>query len=336
MQFFAGGTGIERHNITPGFVEDALDSLRQRGLPTAPLLAAAGLSQTVTKPVTNQQYGRLWWLIAEALEDEFFGHGARAMRPGSFDLMCHSVLHGANLEQALRRALQFLNVILDEPRGSLRIRDGEAVLTLDDSRRPYRPAFAYRAYWLIVMGVSCWLIGRRIPLRRLDFACPAPPDRSDYGNFFGAPVRFDQAQTVLVFDSTYLSLPLVRSVPALETFLREAPGNVLIRYRQDHQISSRVRARLGALSPVDWPDFDALANQLDMTPVTLRRRLRGEGQSFAAIKDELRAVLAQRLLRPQGPSVAEVAAALGYSEPSAFHRAFVKWTGQSPGALRRS
>ncbi|WP_101419855.1 AraC family transcriptional regulator [Brucella melitensis] len=324
---------MERHNITPGFVEDALESVRQRGLDTAPLMAAAGLPQKVREPVTNVQYGRLWWLIAQTIDDEFFGLAARPMRPGSFDLLCHAVLHAGTLEHALRRALQFLNVVLDDPRGELRIRDGMAHIVLTDAAG-HRPAFAYRAYWLILMGVASWLVGRRIPLRTLDFACPAPVHRQDYHKFFGAPVLFDQPATRLVFSSTYLALPIIRSDVALENFLREAPANILIRYRHDHDISFRVRAQLNALPAQEWPSFDDLAKGLRMSAPTLRRRLKAEGQSFGTIKDELRFVIAQKLLQEKKLSIAEVAAELGYSEPSAFYRAFQKWVGRSPGQFR--
>ncbi len=324
---------MERHNIAPGFVEDALESVRVRGMDTAALMAKIGLPETVTEPVTNVEYGRLWWLIAETINDEFFGLVARPMRPGSFNLLCHAVLHAGTLERALRRALQFLNVVLDDPRGELRIRDGMAHVVLTDAGHP-RPAFAYRAYWLILMGVVCWLIGRRIPLRTLDFACPAPVHRQDYHKFFGAPVLFDQPVTRLVFSSSYLSLPIIRSDVALDSFLREAPANILIRYRHDNDLSARVRAQLNALPITDWPSFEELAKGLGMSVPTLRRRLRGEGQSFGTIKDELRFVIAERLLQESRLSVAEVAAELGYSEPSAFYRAFHKWMGQSPGRFR--
>ena len=324
---------MERHNIAPGFVEDALESVRIRGIDTAPLMAKIGLPETVTEAVTNVEYGRLWWLIAETIDDEFFGLAARPMRPGSFNLLCHAVLHAGTLERALRRALQFLNVVLDDPHGELRIRDGMAHIVLTDAGPP-RPAFAYRAYWLILMGVACWLIGRRIPLRTLDFACPAPVHRQDYHKFFGAPVLFDQPVTRLVFSSSYLSLPIIRSDVALESFLREAPANILIRYRHDNDLSARVRAQLNALPIADWPSFEELAAWLGMSVPTLRRRLRGEGQSFGTIKDELRFVAAERLLQENRLSVAEVAAELGYSEPSAFYRAFHKWMGQSPGRFR--
>ncbi|MDB6180382.1 AraC family transcriptional regulator [Paracoccus fistulariae] len=324
---------MERANITPGFVRDALRIAAGQGVDTAALLDTVGLPQHIDRPVTNREYGRLWWQIARELRCEFFGLGERAMRPGSFDLMCQAILPCSNLERALRRALQFLNVILDQPHGRLTVADGLAVISLRDTAQ--RPAFAYRAYWLILMGVACWLIGRRIPLQRLDFACPAPKDRQDYRSFFGAPVLFGQAQTDLVFDSSYLSLPIVRSETALDSFLRGAPANLLIRYRHDDDISARIRARLGAVPPADWPGFEDTAAMLQLSPATLRRRLRRDGQSFGAIKDELRSVLAQRLLQ-QDMTVAEVATELGYSEPSAFHRAYVKWTGQSPGAFKRS
>jgi AraC-like DNA-binding protein len=72
-----------------------------------------------------------------------------------------------------------------------------------------------------------------------------------------------------------------------------------------------------------------------MTPATLRRRLRSEGQSFASIKEEIRSTLAQSLLRESDLSVADIACEVGFTEPSAFHRAFRKWTGASPAAFRR-
>lgn len=71
-----------------------------------------------------------------------------------------------------------------------------------------------------------------------------------------------------------------------------------------------------------------------MSAPTLRRRLKAEGQSFGTIKDELRFVIAQKLLQEKKLSIAEVAAELGYSEPSAFYRAFQKWVGRSPGQFR--
>lgn len=319
--------------ISPDFVEDALDCLRHRGVDVLPLLGKAGLPDPVRSPVTPRQYGALWLAMADALDDEFFGLAARPMRPGSFTLLCHAVLHAETLEQALRRALRFLRIVLDAPYGKLVVANGTARIVLTDIG-PARPAFAYRTFWIILMGVACWLIGRRMSLRCVEFACPGPERRADYGLFFGAPVYFERPDHRLVFDAAYLALPVIQSGKTLKTFLRGAPANILVRYRHDTEWVGKTRSYLKNTPMTDWPAFEAVAGHLGMSPASLRRRLVEEGRSFAAIKDDLRCASALSLLRDSDMSVAGVAGRLGFSEPSAFHRAFRKWMGKSPGAFR--
>lgn len=323
---------MTRAMISAGFVQDALDCLRRRGIDREPFLTRAGIADA-TRPVGNLEYGQLWLDIAQAIGCEFFGMAARPMRPGSFALIGHAVLHADTLERALRRMLRFLDVVLEDPSGSLRIRDGLAEIVLTDRAGP-RPAFAYRSYWLILMGFCCWLVGRRLPLARVDFSCPAPENRSDYRQFFGAPVHFDQPQSRLCLAAAHLALLVVRDERALKGFLRAAPANILLRYRHDQGLSGRIRQRLRTTPPEDWPDFDRLATEHGLSPATLRRRLRAEGQSFAALRGQIRHALACRLLDDSQDSVAAIAAQLGYAEPGAFHRAFLKLAGTTPSGYR--
>ncbi|MBB3351488.1 AraC family transcriptional regulator [Rhizobium lentis] len=325
---------VERRMIAPGFVEEALDSLRRLGKPTAPILARVGLPAVVDQPVSAETYGALWLAIAAELDDEFFGMSGRPMRSGSFTLLCHCVLHAPTLGQALRRALRFLDVVLDDPRGRLVIREGLAEVELRDTGSP-RSAFAYRTYWIILHGITCWLVGRRIPIRLVDFRCVEPKQGADYRLFFGAPVRFSQPISRLGFDSAMLDLPISRNEQALKQFLRGAPANILVRYRYDAGVAAAVRRRLGQATPVTWRSFAELAADMRMRPSTLRHRLHDEGQSYAAIKDDIRRDLAVELLLNTSKTIGEIAAQLGYSEPSAFFRAFRKWMGKSPEAFRR-
>ena len=325
---------MERRMIAASFVHEALESLRRQNLPTAPLLAAAGLPPEVHDPVSPQAYGALWLAIAAALDDEFFGLSAHPMRQGSFALLCHCVLHATTLEQALRRALRFLRVILDDPRGDLLIENGLAQITLTDSGPP-RSAFAYRTFWIILHGITCWLTGQRIPLRRVDFRCPEPLHCADYRLLFGAPVRFAQPASCLAFDAKFLLLVPKRSEPALKQFLRGAPANILVRYTHDAGLASAIRKRLRQLPPTAWPTAETLAHQLHLPTSTLRHRLQQEGQTLRTIKDALRRTLALELLANPTTSVGEISLTLGFTEPSAFHRAFKKWTSTSPAAYRR-
>jgi len=325
---------IERRMIARGFVEEALDSLRRTGRPTAPILVSLGLPEVIDEPVSAESYGALWLAIAKELDDEFFGMGGRPMRSGSFTLLCHCVLHAPTLGHALRRALRFLDVVLDDPRGKLVVRDGLAQIELTDACEA-RSAFAYRTYWILIHGITCWLVGRRIPIRLVDFRCAEPTQGADYRLFFGAPVRFGQPTSRLGFDSAMLDLPVTRTEQALKQFLRGAPANILVRYRYDAGLASSVRRRLDKVPPAAWKTFSDLAVEMRIPPSTLRHRLRDEGQSYAGIKDDIRRDLAVDLLLNTSKTTGDIAAQLGYSEPSAFFRAFRKWMSKSPDAFRR-
>lgn len=324
----------DRRMISPSFVEEALDSLRRAGKPVAPVLDGLGLPSVIDRPISAETYGELWLAIATALDDEFFGMAARPMRSGSFTLLCHCILHAPTLEHALRRALRFLDVVLDDPSGELVLRDSTAEILLRDQGEP-RSAFAYRTYWILLHGIACWLVGRRIPIRRVDFRCAEPQQGADYRLFFGAPVQFDAEVSCLALDKAVLKLPIARSEQALKQFLRGAPANILVRYRYDAGLAAAVRRRLRQTPPANWTSFEAMAAQMRMSASTLRHRLQAEGQNYAGIKDDIRRDLAiDRLMNTAG-SISEIAADLGFSEPSAFYRAFRKWTGKSPAEFRR-
>ncbi len=172
-------------------------------------------------------------------------------------------------------------------------------------------------------------------MRLIDFRGEEPRHCADYRQLFGAPVRFGQGASRLAFDSRYLILPTKRDEASLRRFLRGAPANILVRYAYDEGLSSAVRRRLRPLPPGDWPDLVGLARQLRMPASTLRHRLQQEGQTYRAIRDALRQELALQWLAEGRLGVADIAHELGFAEPSAFHRAFRKWTGATPAAFRR-
>jgi AraC-like DNA-binding protein len=333
-QDFASDVRPERRMIAPVFVDEALECLVRAALPYDDLLRTVGLSFPVEAPISAETYGALWLAITNRMGDEFFGLGGRTMIPGTFTLIGHSVLHAGSLRRALPRALRFLGVTIVDPHGELVVADGMAQIVLRDAG-PARSAFAYRTLWIMLHGLACWLIGRRIPLRLVDFRCPEPSRGADHRLFFGAPVRFDQEVSRLAFDETFLDLPIARSEKALKQFLRGAPANILVRHRYDAGLAANVRARLRRQKPGDWPTLEQMAASLRLPGSTLRRRLAQEGQSYAVIKEELRRDRAVTLLLSTEKTVGEVALELGFAEPSAFYRAFRKWTAKSPGAFQR-
>jgi len=133
-----------------------------------------------------------------------------------------------------------------------------------------------------------------------------------------------------------LKLPINRNEAAKRAFLRGARANLLVRYANDAGLAASVRGKLRATAPIEWPDLEQMARLLRMLVSTLRHRLQLEGRSYRSIRDELLRERAIRALNGGWIGVAELAASLGFAEPSAFHRAFRKWRGTTPGAYRRS
>ena len=127
---------------------------------------------------------------------------------------------------------------------------------------------------------------------------------------------------------------MVQDLASLKVFLRSAPQWLVIRFRNQHGLTTQVHQRLRGSHYSQWPTLEAFAREVQMSASTLRRRLEREGGSYQEIKDEVRRGVAVELLRRSAASISEIAELTGFQEPSAFHRAFKKWTGESPGRYR--
>jgi AraC-like DNA-binding protein len=170
---------------------------------------------------------------------------------------------------------------------------------------------------------------------RAEFCYPEPQHSAEYRLMYCTDLSFGSPHTRIVFDERYLELAIVQDERTVKEFLRTAPENIVTKYKNLSSVSARIRRRLRQMLPGDVLDFDSLAAELNMTSATLRRRLSEEGASYQEIKDQLRRDLAIRYLSHSDRSVMEIALELGFSERSAFHRAFQKWTGAAPGEFRR-
>jgi AraC-like DNA-binding protein len=335
---------VQNSTAEPGtiaicFVAAALQSVDGRNLNADELLANVGLSSSLLQVpqarVSAKHYGALWRAIAAALDDEFFGQDSRRMKVGSFAMLCHAVLSCKTLGEALDRSLRFYALILDDISGSAERDAKEARIILHEAAGVSQRVFAHELLLMLLYGVSCWLVGRRIPILRTEFSYAEPAHSAEYRLMYCADLRFNRPNTLLAFEASYLDLPVVQNERSAKEFLRTAPESILLKYKNGSSLTARVRRRLRQFLPGTVPDFEELAEQMSMTAATMRRRLHEEGESYQSIKDQLRRDLAISYLSHSRRSVMDIAVELGFTERSAFHRAFRKWTGASPGEFRR-
>lgn len=331
---------MEKGSISVYFVHSALEPILDRGLSTDELLRSAGISLALLQfpqgRVTAHNFSALWLGIARALDDELFAQDSRRMKVGSFAMLCQMLIHCNTLNSALIRMTRFFNLILDDFQCGLEIDAHHAHLTIrNTSNAPVPRIFGYETLLMMQHGVACWLIGRRIPLQSAVFCYPEPPRSAEYHLMYSEKLQFNGPITALTFDRSYLNLPVVQNERTVKDFVRLAPANIVLKYKNTTGLAAQIKRRLRAVPHTEWPDFDTFAESLNMTPSTLRRRLEGEGQSYQTIKDHLRRDIAIDSLCHTSKSVADIAAEVGFAEASAFYRAFKKWTGTAPGKYRQ-
>lgn len=326
-----------RGTIATELVREALAAFVCVERPAEALLVELGLEPgCLAEPrVPVALYGRLWRRLALRFDDEFFGMDPRRLRSGSFAFLCRLCLTQTRLGDALELALGFLNLGFERLEAQLVQQRSLASILLRDPEGQTPRAFTCFSYWLIVHGVACWLIGRRIPLLAAELQCTEPDFTDDYRVLFSDNLRFGQPQSRLIFAAEVLDAPVRRSQADLARFLAGAPNNILQRYRDAESLAERLKARLRALPGERWPTSEAMAQELYLSPATLRRRLAEQGQSYQALKDSVRRERAIAWLADRQLSLEDIAIALGFSDVRAFYKGFRKWTGTNPGHYRQ-
>jgi AraC-like DNA-binding protein len=160
----------------------------------------------------------------------------------------------------------------------------------------------------------------------------APADSEPYRRHFRAPIRFNQEIATIVFPARDLDLPVAGADPMLrgllEERIRQMKGGSGSQFTDDIRRLLRTRLTGNRCSAND------IAHLMAMHRRTLSRRLKGGGVGYRSIANEVRFEIARQLLEDTEVPLGQIAAALGYSEASAFTRAFRRWSGQTPSDWR--
>ncbi|ROL68853.1 AraC family transcriptional regulator [Pseudomonas chlororaphis] len=328
----------EKDSVAVYFVQVMTHAMRDQPERLAAALAEAGIEPALLQDplarVPASAFAALWLIQIRQLQDEFFQLDSHGMPPGSFALICRGLIQEPTLEKALRQCLANFSLFLRDFSGSFSVRGKRAVISLDSrAGDPDSGRYGEETFLVLIISLLCWLGGRRIAIDRADFR-HGRPALSDDPLLWGPNLTFAAGRTEIEFASRFLRLPVVQDLASLKVFLRSAPQWLVIRFRNQHGLATQVYQRLRQSHYSQWPTLEAFAAEVQISPSTCRRRLEREGCSFQEIKDEVRRGLAVDLLRRSGSSIVEIAERTGFQEPSAFHRAFKKWTGESPGRYR--
>ncbi len=311
-----------------------------RGLDPAQALAHAQIAPALlARPdgrITALQLERLSDAAMRELDDEALGWFSRPLPWGSYGMLARASISAPHLGLAMARWCRHHGLLTQDLRLDLAQDGNTAHLTLHEARDlGTLREFCHVSLLRNALGVACWLVDSRIPLRTADFAFARPLHADAYPVLFGAPARFGADHTAISFDARYLALPLRRDEAALQAMLRHALPLQVLQYRRDQLLLARVRQMLRG-EPQASHNADDLAARLNLSPRTLHRQLKDEGASLQALKDSVRRELATDLLQRSQRPIKQVALAAGFQNEKSFIRAFKGWTGMTPGEWRNA
>ncbi len=307
-------------------------------------MAALGLAEALGEPPAASESFvalRRWQALLERAREldpgtkaSFPLRLARGIAPRHFGVVGFTALACGTLAEALQRLERHHRSVYDVNLAEVRaVPEGLAIEWGVARGRP--GALVDETAIAAFVQLARELTGRPLRPLAVDFVNRRPAELRPYEDFFGAPVRFGQPSTRVVLAATDLALPLRGADPALLALL-DAQAEALL--QEVAAVSGPLavwRQALVGLIRAGRTQLPDLAHSLQMSPRGLQRRLAEQGIAFQALLSQTRRQLAEAYLRDADVELAEVALLLGYSEQSAFTRAFRQWTGQAPLQWRK-
>jgi AraC-like DNA-binding protein len=163
-----------------------------------------------------------------------------------------------------------------------------------------------------------------------------PAWRAEIAAYLGCTPTWGARHGRMVFSREAWATPLLGGDSRLRATLEAHATELYREWSAARGFGERVRAVIAQSLRDGEPRIGDVAQRLGMTARTLQRRLQDEALGFTALVDEARLRLARRYLADESLSISEVSFALGYSEPSAFTRAFKRWAGCAPAEFREA
>ena len=313
---------IEKHGIDPEQFRETLgiapEALRDVDARLPARLADAGFE-----------------LAAAQIGDEAFAlRAAECWHPSHLGTIGYAWLSSRTLHTGLKRIERFSRILGSRVRYRCS-EDGDGVrLSFDHGRGDATIGPLFADFSLSILIAMCRVnAGKRLCPVGVDLRRPQPANPQPWRDFFGCPIAYGQVADSFLLSSEVANAPLSSSnIPLANTFdaiLVEQLAALI-----DDDIVSRCKAHVLQHLTSGTPSAQEVARALGLSQRSLQRRLAALGLTFQGVVDETRHELARRYLDDPGKSVTEITFLLGFSEQSAFTRAFRRWSGMAPSIYR--
>lgn len=252
-----------------------------------------------------------------------------------YGMLGYAILSCANLRQALNLGLKY-HVLID-PAFNFEVCEKEQVTSIRlTSHIPIKSIYHLISDIFLTNFISMghFLTGLNFIPKEINISRPKPEQSDQYQHFLPkCPINWDQPRTEIIIDSSILDTPTTLADESMAKMAESQCADILERMGPREGIVVKVR-RILLSNPGHFPSIEAVASQLATSTRTLSRSLQDISTSYQKILDEVRKEMAIEYLKTSYLPIEEVAALIGYNDPSNFRKAFKRWTGHPPSYYR--
>lgn len=315
-----------------------IDAVAAAGVERDKFLVASGLSPSELasgdRRFPRSEMFRLCELAMELTGDPSLGlHWGERSTDSTFTPLSHLIAHSANLRSGFQTLSEFQQLLCDRLDCELIEEGDRAILRL--AALP-NASLRLRRFIVEMEAVGMYRLmrcfGAQVCPERVSFAYPTPEHRAEYTRIFGGLETFDQPFSGITFARSLMNAVPPHRDDDVRSALQAIASRRVLRMAKRTPYAVRVREQLVAQGPCVRTDMSQVAHALGLSVRSLRRRLEAEGETFNAVANEAAAIIAKQLLEDKQRTIQEAAYEMGFADASGFHRAFKRWTGQTPRA----
>lgn len=276
----------------------------------------------------------LWNLIAQRSTIPHIGLLiGQTINPSAKGLLASWVSQTETIGEALH--IFSTNICLMNPseHWDIRTQNGQCELHFSLNKNRAYPSIAIERSMSAMVSWGRVLSAHDFPLIEARFTFPAPSYRNHFTPIFGTNTVFESTENCLIFDLSFLKLPIANGNQFLKSMLEDKAKEALAELTNDHSVTTQTKAAIEKiLLGKHALSIDDVCNELAMSRQTLYRKLKDEGSDYKTLSEAYKKSEALRLLQTESENITSVGLRLGYKDTSSFYKAFKRWFGLSPSA----
>jgi len=286
--------------------------------------------------ISQSAADNLWNNVAAVVNNPCFGlRVGQLWHPSYMHALGYAWMASSTLRTALQRLARYIHVANQAIVIELEEKDGQFSVAILNSARNKDPYWLEDGNLAILMAMCRANYGDSLDPIAVSFTHKKPDCAGDFFEYFRCPVEFNAKKCQLVLASESID----KRLPSSNPLLSQITDQEIIKYLaklDENDIVQRVKATIIELLPDGKVTDEKVADTIFMSERTLQRKLQDVDTTFKKIMKDVRKELALKYIQDRQLTLTELSFQLGFSEISAFSRAFKGWTGLSPREYRKS